>query len=149
MPREVQRVAVLGAGAAGLSATRYLLVDDHDVTVFERARRSVTSGSTTTTIYFIGFFNVSGGANISMMDVQPEWMAALVSGEATLPDVETMRRRIQEDHAVVAQRYPGTPRYGLELEPRRYRRQIEEEMKRGSVERKLARFPVGESAGRL
>lgn len=85
-------------------------------------------------LYFIGFFNVSGGANISMMDVQSEWMAALVSGEVAPPDVETMRRRIREDHAFVARRYPGTPRYGLELEPRRYRQQIAEEMKRGSAE---------------
>lgn len=100
-------------------------------------------------LYFIGFFNVSGGANISMMDVQADWMAALVSGEATLPDAGTMRRRIREDHAYVARRYPGTPRYGLELEPRRYRRQIEEEMKRGIVERKPSRIRVGEGAGRL
>lgn len=82
-------------------------------------------------LYFIGFFNVSGGANISMMDVQSEWMAALVAGEVEQPDKSTMRRRVKEDHLVVDRRYPGSARYGLELDPRLYRRQIALELKQG------------------
>jgi dimethylaniline monooxygenase (N-oxide forming) len=80
-------------------------------------------------LYFVGFFNVSGGANISMMDVQSEWVAALVSGKCALPSPAEMRARMFEDERFVAKTYPSAPRYGLELDPVRYRRQIAQELK--------------------
>lgn len=83
-------------------------------------------------LYFVGFFNVTGGANISMMDVQSRWVAALAAGEAVLPSAQQMRAEIGKDHAFVARRYPGSPRYGLELDPRRYRRQVAAELERRS-----------------
>jgi hypothetical protein len=77
-------------------------------------------------LYFIGFFNVSGGANISMMDVQSELMTAVVSGRATLPSPGAMRRDIADERRFMVKRFPASARYGLELDPRRYRKQVAE-----------------------
>lgn len=75
-------------------------------------------------LYFIGFFNVSGGANISMMDVQSEFLTAVVSGRLALPSSTAMKADIAEEFRVMERRYPSASRYGLELDPRRYRKQI-------------------------
>lgn len=83
-------------------------------------------------LYFVGFFNVSGGANIRMMDVQAQWLAELVAGEAGLPGPEAMRAEIARERREVARRYPATPRYGLELDPVRYPRQIALERERSA-----------------
>jgi dimethylaniline monooxygenase (N-oxide forming) len=79
-------------------------------------------------LYFIGFFNVSGGANISMMDVQTQWLARLVSGEAELPSRDEMLADIAAEQAFLASHYPGAARYGLELDPVRYRKQMAREL---------------------
>ncbi len=73
-------------------------------------------------LYFIGFFDVSGGSNIRMMDDQAEYIAAIASGTIKLPDRAAMQAAIAADHAWAAKQFPDSPRYGLELDPRRYRR---------------------------
>lgn len=75
-------------------------------------------------LYFVGFFNVSGGANIAMMDVQSSYVAAVVSGRVTLPSREAMDADIEAERRFMERRYPGSPRYGLELDPVMYRRSI-------------------------
>jgi len=77
-------------------------------------------------LYFVGFFNVSGGANISMMDVQSALLTAVVDGSLPLPSPAQMKRDIAEEFKVMERRYPSAARYGLELDPRRYRKQIGE-----------------------
>ena len=79
-------------------------------------------------LYFVGFFNVSGGANISMMDVQSEWVAALISGQVILPNQAEMRADIEREKHFLARTFPDSARYGLELDPRRYRREIAQEL---------------------
>jgi cation diffusion facilitator CzcD-associated flavoprotein CzcO len=79
-------------------------------------------------LYFIGFFNVSGGANISMMDVQSEYLAAIVSGRVALPTPAAMRADIAAEQAYLDKYFPSAPRYGLELDPVRYRAKIAESM---------------------
>jgi dimethylaniline monooxygenase (N-oxide forming) len=71
-------------------------------------------------LYFIGFFNVSGGANIRMMDVQSRWLVAVMTGRLRLPDERAMRAAIAQERRLLARRYPTSPRYGLELDPRLY-----------------------------
>jgi cation diffusion facilitator CzcD-associated flavoprotein CzcO len=78
-------------------------------------------------LYFVGFFNVAGGSNISMMDVQSAWVTALVDGALTLPSESEMRADIRAEQAWMARRYPDRPRYGLELDPLRYRAKVAEE----------------------
>lgn len=77
-------------------------------------------------LYFIGFFNVSGGANIAMMDTQSQLMAAVVSGRAALPSPARMRADMRAEFRWMNRRYPSAARYGLELDPVRYRKQVQE-----------------------
>lgn len=75
-------------------------------------------------LYFVGFFNVSGGANISMMDVQSRWVAALVSGQVGVPSQAAMLSDIAREREYLRRTFPDAPRYGLELDPRRYRKEV-------------------------
>lgn len=81
-------------------------------------------------LYFIGFFNVSGGANISMMDVQSSFLTAVVSRRLTLPSTDEMRADIAAERRYLERHYPNAARYGLELPPDRYRKQIAEDLER-------------------
>jgi len=83
-------------------------------------------------LYFAGFFNVSGGANVAMMDHQARWIAAVVAGDVRLPGARAMRRSISADHRYIRSRYPSSARYGLELEPRRYLRQLAQDQVGGA-----------------
>lgn len=75
-------------------------------------------------VYFIGFFDVSGGSNIRMMDDQAEYIAGIATGTVRLPTREAMLAAIAEDHAFAAKQFPDSPRYGLELDPYRYRQRL-------------------------
>lgn len=99
-------------------------------------------------LYFVGFFNVSGGANISMMDVQSEWVAALVGGEVPLPSPAAMRADIERERRFLRRIFPDAPRYGLELDPRRYRSEIAGELARRRTPRSGAFATVTASVGR-
>lgn len=88
-------------------------------------------------LFFVGFFNVSGGANIRMMDTQCRLVAAACAGDVALPDAETMRADIDREKRELGELYPDRPRYELELEPAAYRQQV------ASVERDFARAPAG------
>lgn len=81
-------------------------------------------------LYFVGFFNVSGGGNIRMMDDQAEWVAALETGEVRLPPTADMHAAIKAERARIARLYPDSPRYGLELEPMVYRADLAREFRR-------------------
>ncbi len=102
-------------------------------------------------LYFVGFFNVSGGANIRMMDVQSRWVAAIVSGRAGVPSPAEMRQDIEEEKRLIAERYPSAERYGLELDPSRYPRDVNNELRRppGSREPSVEPVPGHREAGFL
>jgi hypothetical protein len=84
-------------------------------------------------LYFVGLFDVSGGSNIRMLDDQSEYVAEIAAGKVKLPDLETMRRAIDADHAFAAKQFPDSPRYGLELDPVRYRKLLAQEYARNRV----------------
>lgn len=75
-------------------------------------------------LFFIGFFDVTGGSNIRMMDDQAEYISAVASGAVTLPAGPDMRKAISDDHAWYAAIFPDTPRYANELDPLRYRKAL-------------------------
>jgi dimethylaniline monooxygenase (N-oxide forming) len=77
-------------------------------------------------LYFIGFFNVSGGANIAMMDTQSQLLTAVISGRVAVPSPAAMHADIAAEQRVMARRFPSAARYGLELDPVRYRKQVRE-----------------------
>ena len=86
-------------------------------------------------LFFIGFFDVTGGSNIRMMDDQAEYIAAIASGGVTLPRPEEMDKAIAEDFAWYAALFPDTPRYANELDPVRYRQIISRDYERCGVSR--------------
>lgn len=87
-------------------------------------------------VYFTGFFDVTGGSNIRMMDDQAEYIAAIAAGAIRLPDAAAMRRAIAEDIAYQRGQFPDSPRYGLELDPVRYRRLLAEAYRANGIDRK-------------
>jgi dimethylaniline monooxygenase (N-oxide forming) len=86
-------------------------------------------------LYFVGFFNVTGGGNIRMMDDQAEWVADLVTGRMRLPDKAAMEADIQREQARITVLYPDSPRYGLELDPQEYRAALAAERRRALATR--------------
>lgn len=83
-------------------------------------------------LYFVGFFNVTGGGNIRMMDDQAEWVANLVSGRVGLPSQSAMEADIEREQARVTALYPESPRYALELDPQAYRATLAADRRRAS-----------------
>jgi dimethylaniline monooxygenase (N-oxide forming) len=81
-------------------------------------------------LYFVGFFNLSGGGNIRMMDLQSELVAAAANGDVDLPDPARMRADIDRDRHHMTKLYPDSPRYGLELDPREYGAAVRAELRR-------------------
>jgi cation diffusion facilitator CzcD-associated flavoprotein CzcO len=73
-------------------------------------------------LYFIGFFDVTGGSNIRMMDDQAQYIATMAAGAVKRPSQSEMRTAIATERAWMAKQFPNSPRYGLELDPRRYRK---------------------------
>ncbi len=97
-------------------------------------------------LFFIGLFDVSGGSNIRMMDDQAEYIAAVASGAVRLPDEAGMKSAIAADHAWATKQFPDSPRYGLELDPRRYRKALARDYARNGVARKPATAAVAQPA---
>ncbi len=82
-------------------------------------------------LYFVGFFNVTGGGNIRMMDDQAEWIAVIEDGRVGLPSRAAMEADIAKERGTITKLYPDSPRYGLELDPGHYRRDLAAEYRRG------------------
>lgn len=85
-------------------------------------------------LYFVGLFDASGGSNIRMMDDQSEYVAEIASGKVRVPDKAGMLQSIEEDHQWATKQFPDRPRYGLELDPWRYRKQLAREYAQSKVE---------------
>ena len=81
-------------------------------------------------LYFIGFFDVTGGSNIRMMDDQARYIAALATGTIRRRTTAEMREAIETERAWTAAQFPDSPRYGLELDPARYRKLLATDFKR-------------------
>lgn len=75
-------------------------------------------------LYFIGYFDVTGGSNIRMMDDQAAYIAAMATGAIQRPSEATMIAAIATERAWAQRQFPESPRYGLELDPRRYRKRL-------------------------
>jgi dimethylaniline monooxygenase (N-oxide forming) len=107
-------------------------VEGHRINLYRRVVHPTQPG-----LYFIGLFDVSGGANIRMMDVQCRWLAAVVDGEVPLPDEAVMRRDYEAEQARLGRLYPDRPRYGLELDPREYGLAIREDLHRARAAKEV------------
>jgi hypothetical protein len=101
------------------------LLDGHWLNLYQRIVVPGVEG-----LYFVGFFNLSGGGNIRMMDLQSELVAAVASDDVELPDPARMRADIEQDRRHMRKLYPDSPRYGLELDPREYGAALRAELRR-------------------
>jgi cation diffusion facilitator CzcD-associated flavoprotein CzcO len=79
-------------------------------------------------LFFVGFFNVSGGGNVRMMDDQSHWIAQLMKGAMKLPSQAQMQKEIERERDDIKKLYPDTPRYTLELDPVAYRARLQKAM---------------------
>jgi dimethylaniline monooxygenase (N-oxide forming) len=86
-------------------------------------------------VYFIGFFDATGGSNIRMMDDQAEYIVAVASGAIKLPNKAAMEKAISDDHDWQSRQFPDSPRYGLELDPRRHRKALARDYARSGATR--------------
>jgi len=61
-------------------------------------------------LYFIGYFNVTGGSNIRMMDDQAAYIAAMASGAIRRPSEDAMNAAIAVERAWAQRQFPESPR---------------------------------------
>ncbi|TWG92797.1 cation diffusion facilitator CzcD-associated flavoprotein CzcO [Mesorhizobium sp. J18] len=90
-------------------------------------------------VFFIGYFDVSGGSNIRMMDDQAEYLSAIAASKIKLPSPDEMREAIRADHAFQEKQFPNSPRYGLELDPYRYRKMLARDYVRSGTARSASK----------
>ncbi len=98
---------------------KYAPVEDRRLDAYKRILHPDWSG-----LYFVGFFNANGGPNISLMDVQAEYVTALITGALKRPSRQHMLDDIETEREYLQVNYPSAERYGLELESGRYIKQM-------------------------
>lgn len=86
-------------------------------------------------LYFIGFFDVTGGSNIRMMEDQAAFIAAMATGAVNRPSQPDMTAAIATEQVWLAGQFPHSPRYGLELDPRRYRKLLARTYRRNGIKK--------------
>lgn len=94
-------------------------MNGHQIELYNRVAHKELPG-----LYFIGFFDVTGGSNIRMMDDQAEYIAAMASGAVKRPSRDIMVKAIDADKEYQRSQFPDSPRYGLELDSVRYRKNL-------------------------
>lgn len=99
-------------------------VEGHRIDLYRRVVHPDHPG-----LYFVGLFDVSGGANIRMMDIQCRWLASVVAGDVVLPEPRRMRASFQAEQRHTRRQHPDRPRYGLQLDPREYGRTLRDDLR--------------------
>jgi cation diffusion facilitator CzcD-associated flavoprotein CzcO len=83
-------------------------------------------------LYFSGLVQPIG-PTIPLVEIQTRWLAAVLAGEVSLPDRATMEREVEEHLALLAKTYVNSARYTLEVDFRRYARQLGGDIARGAA----------------
>lgn len=76
-------------------------------------------------LFFIGFIQTVG-SGIPLYEYQAQWVADLLTGEATLPSADRMHQQIAEDEAAMAKRYVRSSRHTMQVDYWRYIRTMKE-----------------------
>lgn len=115
-------------------------VKGHQINLYRRVVHPAQPG-----LYFVGLFDVSGGANIRMMDVQCRWLSAVLDGRVKLPPEQQMIEEYVAEQQRLAALYPSSPRYGLELDPREYGLALREDLQHSSKQNEAAKNPASKT----
>jgi hypothetical protein len=115
---------------------RVLPTRDNKVDLFHRVVDPEHVG-----LYFLGLIQPLG-AIMPLAEAQAEWVADLVSGAATLPSYDEMRREIRVYDERVRKRYVSSKRHTIEVDFHAYRAEI-------AKERRAASRPTRPLLGRL
>ncbi|QKT12983.1 flavin-containing monooxygenase [Rhodococcus sp. W8901] len=76
-------------------------------------------------LFFIGFIQTVG-SNISLVELQSDWVGDLITGASQLPSDAEMRDWIATDQAALAHRYVRSERHTMQVDFWRYRRALKE-----------------------
>jgi dimethylaniline monooxygenase (N-oxide forming) len=80
-------------------------------------------------LYFIGFIQPLGPI-MPLAEAQAEWIADLLTGQATLPPVGEMKREIASEERKMRKRFVASKRHTVEVDFHPYLREIQRERKR-------------------
>lgn len=83
-------------------------------------------------LFFIGLIQPLG-ALMPLAEIQSKWIAKIIKGEVHLPSHEAMQKSIEEDKQKIMKRYNYSPRHTLQVDFYPYKKSIEREMKRISL----------------
>ncbi|MGO3122868.1 MAG: flavin-containing monooxygenase [Advenella sp.] len=74
-------------------------------------------------LYMLGLIQPVG-PTIPLVEIQAKWMASVLAGEIALPGKEQMQSEITQHRKGIEKRYIGSARYTLEVEAKKYARQL-------------------------
>lgn len=81
-------------------------------------------------LYFIGFIQPLGPI-MPLAELQCEWVADLLGGQAALPSPRRMRREIEREERRMRRRFVASKRHTVEVDFHPYKRQLKRERKSG------------------
>ncbi|CAD6532658.1 Ferredoxin--NADP reductase [Paraburkholderia hiiakae] len=81
-------------------------------------------------LYVLGLIQPVG-PTIPLVEVQAKWLASVLADDTALPARERMEAEVRAHGEEIARRYLGSARYTLEVDGRRYRKQLFGDISRG------------------
>ena len=73
------------------------------------------------------------GPTIPLVEIQSRWLAAVLAGDVSLPDIGIMQEEIRRHERELARRYIGSARYTLEVDYSDYARRLHADMRHGAA----------------
>ena len=83
-------------------------------------------------LYMLGLIQPVG-PTIPLVEVQAKWLASVLADDTALPGREHMEAEVRSHREEIARRYVGSARYTLEVDGRKYRKQLFGDISRGAA----------------
>jgi dimethylaniline monooxygenase (N-oxide forming) len=93
-------------------------VKDGDVSLYRRMVPPTRPG-----LYMLGLVQPIG-PTIPLVEVQARWLASVLANDITLPDSAQMMSEVRAHREDISRRYVGSSRYTLEVDGRKYAKQL-------------------------
>lgn len=81
-------------------------------------------------LYMLGLIQPVG-PTIPLVEVQAKWLASVLANDTALPSREKMEAEVRAHREEITRRYVGSARYTLEVDGRKYRKQLFGDISRG------------------